>query len=221
MTVNLTLPLSTYLRLARRPGPAGRATARSPPAWPGRSPPTPPAEPARRPDRDTWRCVVTDDTHGTVLGVGAPIRPPRHDPPPRLADLVRAMEPTCCFPGCRTRARRLRPGPPHPLPPRRPGRGARRRPDLLLQPRAAMPTHHRLKTAGLIGIRRLGDAEAAAMTGGRPRHPRVHHQHGPALPARTSPSHPGPAGPGRPPRRRPPSPTPASGTPDAPSTTPA
>src|SRR5207302_303783 len=53
----------------------------------------------------TWRCVVTDGRHGTVLGVGAPIHVRRHDPPARLADLVRTAEPTCCFPGCRTRAR--------------------------------------------------------------------------------------------------------------------
>ncbi len=107
--VSLTMPLSTFLGLADQPGrldrhgpvAAGLArriatdAAKDQPAW------------------TTWRCIVTDDTHGTVLGVTDPISTPvstplwtpRHDPPQKLARLVTAMEPTCVFPGCRVPAR--------------------------------------------------------------------------------------------------------------------
>jgi hypothetical protein len=61
---------------------------------------------ARDATTTTWRCVITDDRHRTVLGVGDPIRTPRHDPPPRLARLVTTMHPQCTFPGCSVRARR-------------------------------------------------------------------------------------------------------------------
>jgi hypothetical protein len=56
--------------------------------------------------RTTWRCVVVDDTHQTVLGVGHPMSVPKHDPPPRLTDLVGRTHPFCVFPGCRVPARR-------------------------------------------------------------------------------------------------------------------
>ena len=107
--VSLTMPLSTFLGVADQPGrldmgpvAAGLArriaqdAAREQPAW------------------TAWRCIVTDDTHGTVLGVTDPIWTPRHDPPPRLTRLVEAMKPVCVFPGCRQPARPLRPRPPHP-----------------------------------------------------------------------------------------------------------
>ena len=103
--VSLTMSLSTFLGLGDQPGrldgygpvAAGiarliaRDAARNQPAW------------------TTWRCVVTDDVHGTVLGVTDPVTTPlwtpRHDPPEKLARLVTAMEPVCVFPGCRVPAR--------------------------------------------------------------------------------------------------------------------
>jgi hypothetical protein len=50
--------------------------------------------------------VVVHDEHRTVLGVGDLIPSPRHDPPPRVARLVRAINPTCAYPGCPAPARR-------------------------------------------------------------------------------------------------------------------
>jgi|SRR3954463_5952241 len=58
------------------------------------------------PSTTTWRCVVTDDEHGTVVGIGRPIVTPEHDAPLRVAALVRAAEGMCVFPGCSTPARR-------------------------------------------------------------------------------------------------------------------
>ncbi len=150
LTVNLTLPLSAYLRLSEDPG---RLDGHGPIA----------AGLARQIIRDTargagshgltgitWRCVVTDDTHGTVLGVGSPIHVARHDPPPLLADLVRTSEPTCCFPGCRTRARDCDLD--HRIPYREGG------PTCSCNLGPLCRTHHRLKTVGLIGIRLLPGA---------------------------------------------------------------
>ena len=91
------------LDIPRRRGPA-RPAGR---ARPGRRRPGPPdrADAAReQPAWTAWRCIVTDDVHGSVLGVTDPIWTPRHDPPPRLTRLVTAMEPVCVFPGCRTPA---------------------------------------------------------------------------------------------------------------------
>ena len=151
MSVSLTLPLSTYLGLADDPG---RLDGFGPVA----------AAVARQIIRDaarssgggsgiTWRCVVVDDVHGTVLGVGAPLRVPRHDPLPRLADLVRTSEPTCCFPGCRIRARDCDLD--HRIPYRAddPGGddGGGATCSCNLQPLCRR--HHRLKTAGLINVR--------------------------------------------------------------------
>ena len=114
LSVSLTLPLSSYLGLAADPGrldgfgPVAAGIARQiisdAADGEGRG------GAAGSGGRDgsggiTWRCVVVDDVHGTVLGVGRPIKVMRHDPPARLADLVRSAEPTCCFPGCRIRAR--------------------------------------------------------------------------------------------------------------------
>jgi hypothetical protein len=165
LTVNLTLPLSSYLRLADDPG---ELDGHGPVA----------AGPARQIIRDvahnhgdgltgiTWRCVVTDDQHGTVLGVGSPIHVPRHDPPPRLADLVRTAEPTCCFPGCRIRARdcdldhRIPYDPDDPTGDR--GGGATR--SCTLQPLCR--THRRLKTAGLIHVRAIDPCEEPGIVPG-------------------------------------------------------
>ena len=163
LTVNLTLPLSAYLEFSQDPG---HLDGYGPVA----------AGLARQIIRDTarghtggltgmtWRCVVTDDTHGTVLGVGSPIHVPRHDPPPRLADLVRTTEPTCCFPGCRTRARDCDLDHRIPYAPGDPDRGATCSCNL----GALCRTHHRLKTAGLIGIRVVPDDEAVATPGVQP-----------------------------------------------------
>jgi hypothetical protein len=102
LAVSLTMSLSTWLSLADEPavldrhGPVPAALARQIARDAARDHPT----------TTTWRCVITDDGHRTVLGVGDPIRTPRHDPPPRLARLVTTMHPQCTFPGCSVRARR-------------------------------------------------------------------------------------------------------------------
>jgi hypothetical protein len=172
--VNLTLPLSSYLGLAREPG---QLDGYGPVAAGLAQQIIRDTERAQRAERGdgrgggpagiTWRCVVVDDVHGTVLGVGAPIRVPRHDPPPRLADLVRTCEPTCCFPGCRVRARDCDLDHRVPYNPADPAgeRGGGATCSCTLQPLCR--THHGLKTAGLIGIRVLtgGDAGAGVVPG--------------------------------------------------------
>jgi hypothetical protein len=165
LTVSLTLPLSTYLGLADDPG---ELDGHGPVA----------AGLARQIIRDvarnhrngltgiTWRCVVTDDRHGTVLGVGSPIHVPRHDPPPRLADLVRTSEPTCCFPGCRIRARDCDLDHRTPYDPDDPtgDRGGGATCSCTLQPLCR--THHRLKTAGMIHVRAMSpDDEPGVVPG--------------------------------------------------------
>jgi hypothetical protein len=165
LSVSLTLPLSTYLGLADDPG---ELDGCGPVA----------AGLARQIIRDTarshrhglagitWRCVVTDDEHGTVLGVGSPLHMPKHDPPPRLADLVRTSEPTCCFPGCRTRARdcdldhRIPYDPDDPTGDR--GGGATCSCNL----QALCRKHHRLKTAGLIHVRAMSPGEEPGIVRG-------------------------------------------------------
>jgi hypothetical protein len=56
----------------------------------------------------TWRCAVLDDVHGTLVGLGRRVHLPEvqgYTPGARLAEYVRAAEPTCTFPGgCGTRA---------------------------------------------------------------------------------------------------------------------
>jgi hypothetical protein len=163
--VSLTMPLTTFLGLADQPGrldghgpvAAGLArriaadAAREQPAW------------------TAWRCIVTDDTHATVLGVSDPIWTPRHDPPPRLARLVTAMEPVCVFPGCRTPARLTgRCDIDHRIPyaPHDPAgeHGGGRTCSCNLQ--ALCRTHHRQKTAGLLHVRAIGrDEDPAAPAG--------------------------------------------------------
>ena len=88
------MPLTTWLGLASDPG---QLTGYGP------SPPARQiaADAARdHPTTTTWHCVVTDDQHHSVIGIGRPIRTLRHDPPPRLAALTRAATPSCVFPGC-------------------------------------------------------------------------------------------------------------------------
>lgn len=95
------MSLSTYLGLADQPGrldgygPVAAALARRIAVDAAKDQPT----------FTAWRCIVTDDVHGTVLGVSDPIWTPRHDPPPRLHGLAAAMEPVCVFPGCRRAVR--------------------------------------------------------------------------------------------------------------------
>jgi hypothetical protein len=99
LSVSLLMPLSTYLRLTQNPC-----------ALDGYG--TIPADLARRivsdsvrdhPETTTWRCVITSgrgDEHRTVLGVTRPLSTPKHDPPERLADLIRTALPRCVVPGC-------------------------------------------------------------------------------------------------------------------------
>jgi hypothetical protein len=157
VNVSLTLPLSSYLGLAAAPGrldgfgPVAAAVARQIIR-----------DAARHPNGSagiTWRCVVVDDVHGTVLGVGVPLRVSKHDPPPRLADLVRTGEPTCCFPGCRIRARDCDLDHRIPYDPQDPtgDRGGGITCSCNLEPLCR--GHHRLKTAGLIGVRAVSESE--------------------------------------------------------------
>jgi hypothetical protein len=85
-----------------------------------------------------------------VLGVGRPLTTPRHDPPPRLAALVRTTWPSCVFPGCTLPAHRCDLD--HRI----------RYPDgptcaCNLQPLCR--GHHRLRTTGLITVRLLPPGE--------------------------------------------------------------
>jgi hypothetical protein len=153
--VSLTMPLSTFLGVGDQPGrldgygpiPAGLArriatdAAKDTPTW------------------TAWRCIVTDDVHGTVLGVTDPIWTPRHDPPPRLKRLVTAMEPVCVFPGCRLQARRCDLDHRIPYDPDDPAgeRGGGRTCSCNMQ--ALCRTHHQQKTAGLLKVRAVTRAE--------------------------------------------------------------
>jgi hypothetical protein len=149
LTVGLTMPLTTWLELASDPGqlagygPVAAALARQIAADAARD----------RPTTTTWQCVVTDDAHGTVIGIGRPVRTPRHDPPPRLAALVRTAHPTCVFPGCTVPARRcdLDYRVPYPV-----GSTCA----CNLQP--ACRTHHWLRTTGLISVRLVQPGEDPA-----------------------------------------------------------
>jgi hypothetical protein len=145
--VSLTMSLSTFLGLAGQPG---RLDGHGPIA----------AGLARRIAQDAakeqptwtaWRCVITDDVHGTVLGITDPISTPRHDPPPRLSRLTTAMEPVCVFPGCRTSARRCEIDHRIPYGRRHPEGGSGRTCSCNLQP--LCKTHHQQKTAGALHVR--------------------------------------------------------------------
>jgi hypothetical protein len=143
LAVSLVMGLSTWLGLAEDPavldryGSISAALARQIARDAARDHPT----------TTTWRCVITDDAHATVLGVGDPLRTPRHDPPPRLARLVTAMHPRCTFPGCATQARRCeidhRVAYDH-------GDASACGPTCSCNLHPLCGAHHRLKTAGLI-----------------------------------------------------------------------
>jgi hypothetical protein len=163
--VSLTMPLSTFLGVGDQParldgyGPIPAALARRIAADAANQAPT----------WTAWRCIVTDDVHGTVLGVTDPIWTPRHDPPPRLTRLVEAMEPVCVFPGCRQPARQARCCdldhriPYNPDDPKG-ARGGGRTCSCNLQPLCR--THHQQKTAGALHVRAIGrDQDPTAPAG--------------------------------------------------------
>lgn len=52
----------------------------------------------------TFRCVATDDEHGTVLGLGQRTYRDGYTPGQRLQDLSRTVWRRCAYPGCATRA---------------------------------------------------------------------------------------------------------------------
>jgi hypothetical protein len=146
LSIGLTLPLATFLQLRDDPavldgyGPIAAALARQIAADAARA----------NPRAVTWRCMIVDDVHGTVLGTGQPIRTPRHDPPPRLVELVRRVHPTCVFPGCNVPASRCDLD--HRIP-YRPDEPERSGPTCECNMQPLCRTHHRLKTTGLISCR--------------------------------------------------------------------
>jgi Domain of unknown function (DUF222) len=146
LAVGLTMPLSTWLGLASDPGqlagygPVAAGLARQIAVDAARHDPM----------TTTWQCVIINDVHGTVLGVGRPIRTPRHDPPPRLAGLVRAAEPTCVFPGCTVPSRRCDLDHRMPYP---------NGPTCACNVQPLCRTHHRLRTTGLINVRLVQPGE--------------------------------------------------------------
>jgi Domain of unknown function (DUF222) len=145
--VGLTMPLSTWLGLTEEPGlpdgygPIPAALARQIAAEAGRDHPT----------TTSWRRVITDDRHRTVLGVGDLIPTPRHDPPPRLARLMAIAEPRCVYPGCPAQAWRCD------LDHRKPFEQGGPTCSCNLQPLCRR--HHRLKGSGLISVRAITPAE--------------------------------------------------------------
>jgi hypothetical protein len=52
----------------------------------------------------TWRCAVTDDVHGSLLGLGRPTRTNGYVPSPRAGEFARVAAGTCVVPGCGRRA---------------------------------------------------------------------------------------------------------------------
>ena len=147
MAVGLTMPLATWLGLASDPGQlAGYGAIAAALACQIAT------DAAREhPRTTTWHCVITDDRHGTVLGVGRPVCTPLHDPPPRLAALVKASSPTCVFPGCAVPAERCDLD--HRIAYEQ--RGA----TCSCNIEALCRGHHRLKTTGLIKVRLLQPGE--------------------------------------------------------------
>ena len=140
MQVSLTMTLGTWLALRDDPALLGRDDT-----LPGAVARALALDAARdRPDTVTWRCVIVDGEHGTVLGVGRPLSTPRHDPPARLADLVRAIHPTCPFPGCTVPARRCDLDHRHPYEHGGPTCSCNLIP--------LCRTHHRLKGSGLVTV---------------------------------------------------------------------
>ena len=147
LTVGLTMPLSTWLGLAEEPGlldgygPIAAALARQIAREALRDHPT----------TTTWRCVVVHDEHRTVLGVGDLIPSPHHDPPPRLARLVRTTYPTCAYPGCPTPARNCDLD--HRIPHEQGG------PTCSCNTQPLCRRHHRLKGTGVMGVEPVDDPE--------------------------------------------------------------
>lgn len=145
--VSLTMPFASWLGLASQPGQldgygtVAAALARQIAADAARSDPS----------TTTWRCVVTDDEHGTVVGIGRPIVTPEHDAPLRVAALVRAAEGACVFPGCTTPARRCDIDHRRPFP-------AGATCTCNLQPLCR--GHHRLKTTGHLQVRLVQPGES-------------------------------------------------------------
>ena len=143
LDVRLTIPLSTWLDLADDPavldgyGAVPAAIARQIAAEAARD----------RPTTTTWRCVVIDDEHRTVLGVGDMIPTPRHDPTRRQQAFVRTAEPFCTFPGCRVQAWRCDIDHRVPYDHARPSAGG---PTCTCNLHPACRRHHRLRTAGLV-----------------------------------------------------------------------
>ena len=146
LAVGLTMPLSTWLGLASDPGqlggygPIAGALARQIAAEAAHD----------HPATTTWQCLITDDVHGTVIGLGRPIRTPRHDPPPRLAAFVRAAQPHCVFPGCTVPVSRCDIDHRVPYP---------HGPTCACNLQPLCRSHHRLKTAGHISVRLLQPGE--------------------------------------------------------------
>jgi hypothetical protein len=163
--VSLTMPLSTFLGLADQPGrldghgPLAAALARRIAADAA----------AEQPAWTAWRCIITDDTHGTVLGVTDPIWTPRHDPPPRLTRLVQTITPVCVFPGCRQPAHLTRCCdldhriPHHPDDPTGEHGGGR---TCSCNLQALCRTHHRQKTLGALRVRAIHPGEDPAAPAG-------------------------------------------------------
>jgi hypothetical protein len=144
--ISLTMSLATWLGLASQPaqldgyGTVAAALARQIAADAARD----------HPRTTTWRCVVTDDEHRTVVGIGDPFVTPAHDAPLRVAALVRTAEGVCVFPGCSTPARRCDLDHRKPFPD-----GATC--TCNLQPLCR--GHHRLKTTGHLRVRLVQPGE--------------------------------------------------------------
>ena len=144
--ISLTMSLATWLGLASHPaqldgyGTVPAALARQIAADAARD----------HPHTTTWRCVVTDDEHKTVVGIGEPFVTPAHDAPLRVAALVRTAEGVCVFPGCSTPARRCD------LDHRKPFPGGATC-ACNLQPLCR--GHHRLKTTGHLRVRLVQPGE--------------------------------------------------------------
>lgn len=154
LSVGITMPLSTWLGLADEPGVLDGHGA-----IPGALARQIAADAARdHPGTTTWRCVIVDDRHRTVLGVGDLIPTPRHDPPARLARLIRTAEPTCVYPGCPRPAWRCD------LDHRQPFEQGGATCSCNVQPQCRR--HHRMKGSGMIKVRPVSkDEDPAAPPG--------------------------------------------------------
>jgi hypothetical protein len=158
LDVRLTIPLSTWLDLADDPavldgyGAVPAAIARQIAAEAARDKPT----------TTTWRCVVIDERHRTVLGVGDIVPTPRHDPTRRQQAFVRTAEPFCTFPGCRVQAWRCDIDHRVPYDHARPSGAG---PTCTCNLHPVCRRHHRLRTAGLVRPVLIPPGEAAGAAG--------------------------------------------------------